>query len=336
MTILKTKEKIKTKLTRIGIGLLATTLFLKPLDLEENAKGLNKNKEQKTYTFYINLPSFKNILIENDKAIDSAVICPGAYRRRTPLLKVEKNYIIIRPYFAPTPSERGQFKPAKPDITKHPQSPKNPLGRVKVDLIDITNMLIRMHGTSLDKSIGKMENGKVIDYKFASNGCIRNDNISFERMIGKIIKNSKIEKVSGAKKDSVLKLIQLLKENKINYEDVIELSPLGHSAIVHLEPKFNIEVRYRLWEIISFKENKMIVKIFVDLYDYLDNKRPVRKLKNLEENDKDAYNFEHFKRDLQRKKINLSQEKIKNLWQQMKSKIEKNKDPGALIELDIK
>jgi|GEM_PF-5720602 len=347
MTIYKTKEKIKT-ISKISIFALSAMFFLKPLNLEEknipqkniqtkqiNIEDSTKKDTQKTYRFFINLASFTNILEENSKAIDSAIICPGGYRKRTPLFEVQKNIIVIRPYFSPTPNEKG-FKPSRPDPTTHPENPTNPLGRIKIDLLNRWGMLIRMHGTSLVRSIGRFENGAVVDYKFASNGCIRNDNISIERMIGKVIKNSNIKRVSGAKKDSVLKLIELLKNNKIKEHEVIEFSPKGYSAIVELEPKITISIRYRLWEIISASENKIILKIFVDLYNYLDNKREPRRLENYDLNNiENAYNFEHFARDLKNSQINLDSTKIKKLWQELKNKIEKNKEPKKIIQLNI-
>ncbi|MFN3910060.1 MAG: L,D-transpeptidase family protein [Candidatus Anstonellaceae archaeon] len=300
---------------------------------EKEEKNFSSSSKNNSYRFFINLAEFKNILFENEKAIDSSVICPGGYRRRTPLLAVNKKVIVIRPAFFPTKAERDQFRAAFPDRTSQPANPKNPLGRVKIDLHNVEGLLIRMHGTSLVKSIGEFKDGEVVNYKFASNGCIRNNNLAIEKMIGRVIGNSEIKKVFPLKSNKEIEeLIKEYKNFKIEDWEIINKTTKGRSIIIELEKPIQIDVVYRLWDIISYTDSTIEFRIHIDLYNYLDGKREIRVIKpyqlNREEN---AYNFEHFCRDLEKKKIYLNKLEQKESWQKLKKMIEKNKNTNKKI-----
>ncbi|MCX8163183.1 MAG: L,D-transpeptidase family protein [Candidatus Micrarchaeota archaeon] len=321
-----TKNFVKKALKAVGIFLSSGALVA----------------QEPNFRFSINLPEFKNILYENEKAIDSSVICPGGFRRRTPFLKVKQRVIYIRPSFYPTKAERNQFKAAWPDKTRQPQKPQNPLGRVKINLHNQEGLMIRIHGTSLVNSIGRFKNDTVTNYSFSSNGCIRNDNLSFERMIGRIIASSKIEKAN----DEIKRLIKEYTEGKIQSWEIINNTTLGKTAIVVLSQPIEIEVYYRLWQITNLTDSTIELKINRDIYNYLDG-REERVIGSYElNNEKNAYKFEHFERDLkkaesvyynQSKQINklIEKEKKNLLWKNLKKEIKNNKIIGRKIQLKI-
>ncbi|MEM4137188.1 MAG: L,D-transpeptidase [Candidatus Anstonellaceae archaeon] len=284
--------------------------------------------QEPNFKFLINLAGFKNVLYENSIAIDSSVICPGGFRKRTPLGKVLQKKIYIRPSFYPTKSEAGEFKPSPPDKTSQPTKPTNPLGRIKIEICNIDGMRIRMHGTSMVNSIGRFQGDKIVGARFSSNGCIRNDNLSIERMVGKILARSKIVKTD----EQIKLLIEQHLRGEIEDWEIVNRTKPGKTAIVILEKPLEIEIYYRLWDIIKIENDKIEFNINLDIYKYLDGRKE-KFLPYFQENQKNAYKYEHLKRDLDG--LNLDEKQKIKIWQNLYREIKNNREVGKRIIIKI-
>lgn len=305
-----------------------------PINYVQYKKQKSKNQSwentDNAYSIQINLPEFKSRLYENNLQIDSSVISPGRYSRRSPLLFAQNNLITIRPYFSPTPSERAQFRPNRSDRTNYPQRPSNALGRFRI----VLNHMHRMHGTSIVSSISKLDtNGHVLNGQFRSNGCIRHDNFAGERLIAKILRGSKIDRVAGTLKDSISTLIQKLKSNKLNPQEFITQTPNSLIHNVYLHKPIQLRVHYRLWDKkMTLTKTKLNLTIHRDIYNYSQG----RNIFSLPSNKKNqnSYSFEHFKRDLQKNQILFKEQDAKEIYQKLKKELKTNKSSAKTIQLE--
>jgi hypothetical protein len=193
-----------------------------------------------------------------------------------------------------------------------------------------------MHGTSFVNSIGKFDSsGYVEDFHYSSNGCIRNSNLDFERMISKVIKNSEQKNIVPQNKN-IVELIDRLKNNKIAEQDFISKTTPGISIKIILKDQIQVSVYYRLWNIIQKTDSTIAFAINPDIYNYLEEKRTPRSLINTNKDSLSAYKYEHFERDLQNKKILLNKNEQQILWKRLKDEIKKNKIPNKKVTINFK
>jgi len=299
---------------------------------KNSIQTLKDSTQKNKYAIKINLPEFKSRLYENNIQIDSSVICPGGYSRRSPVLKTKQDLISIRPSFNPTPAEAHQFKPNPPDRTQIPGKPRNALGRFRL----VLSYTLRMHGTSLVSSISKLDSsGNVKDGQFRSNGCLRHDNEAGERLISKIIKGSQINKISGRFKDSLNVLISRLKSDSLNPQDFVSKTPKGLMHNITLENPIEIEVSYRLWDKkIIQTDSSFIFTIHRDIYNYSNGRSTKSKAPFDETLEENAYLITHLKRDFSKLGIyNISDRQIRDLYKHLQKELKSNKESSKKIEL---
>jgi hypothetical protein len=263
-----------------------------PLVDKKQVKNLQKELDVQ---FRINLAEFKNRMYIGGVQEDSSAISPGSYRRRSPVYAFRTNVITIRPSFTPTASERGQFSTARPDRTNHPQKPNNPLGRCRL----VLESTYRMHGTSLVSSIaGYDENGNVQGH-YRSNGCIRHDNYAIERMVGRLLINSKISYITKYLRPQFEAILDSAKKGLMAPEDIIRKTKPGYQIHIELEKDVDIIVNYRLWnENIIYTDSSIKMTLYRDIYDYMQGRAPSKKAKfdkNLEGN---SFSLQHLIKDL--------------------------------------
>jgi hypothetical protein len=260
--------------------------------------------------------------------LDSAVISPGAYSRRSPVFKTEQNLITLRPSFYPTDAERHQFRSNPPDRTNSPKKPKNALGRFRI----VLKNTLRAHGTSQINSISKFdEHGYVKNGQARSNGCIRHDNEDGERLVARIVKGSLIQKIQGAQKDSVWTLINNLKSNKLSICDFISKTPAGKAHDVTLGSSIKITISYALWsDKIYQNDTSLYMFVYPDIYGYTTNRAPPKKVPfdaNLSEN---RFTKEHLVQTLIKNNLDVLTCNIDSIYAKIKSICLKIKTPTHL------
>ncbi len=310
--------------------------FSKQIPLSDSSFSRKKSyptKDDSTnnYHLYINLPEFKSRLYENDVLVDSAIISPGAYYRRSPVFKTEQNLITLRPSFYPTDAERHQFRSNPPDKTNSPKKPKNALGRFRI----VLKNTLRAHGTSQINSIAKFdEHGHVKNGHAKSNGFIRHDNEAGARLVARIIKGSSIQKIQGAQKDSVWTLINNLKSNKLTICDFISKTPAGKAHDVTLESAIKITISYALWsDQIYQNDTSFYMFVYPDIYGYTKNRAPPQKVPfdaNLSEN---RFTKEHLTQTLIKNNLDTLDHNIysiDSIYTKIKSICSKIKTPTHL------
>lgn len=245
--------------------------------------------------FRINLPEFKDRMYIGGKKVDSAIISPGAYRRRSPVDSFAQNIITIRPSFTPTASERGQFSGANPDKTNHPDRPNNPLGRCRI-VLDYT---YRMHGTSLTSSIADYDPDGNAQGLFRSNGCIRHDNEAIERMVAKLLINSRVSYITNYLRPHLESILDSAKKGLIRPEQIIRKTRPGYQIHIELADTFDIIVNYRLWDKnIQYTDSSIKMVVYRDIYDYMQGRRPPKRPRFNKDLEGNAFTKEQFIRDL--------------------------------------
>lgn len=176
----------------------------------------------------LDLAKFKVRLFRNGQLLDSGLVGSGKYY--SPVLEVQRDWLIERPGFHPTPNEiaAGRFtKSVPPD--RMPMGfkwAKNPQGRGKILLVGFFGI----HGTNHPELLP----GNV------SSGCCRMDNLFNDRLHAVLKNELPIKKKTG-----------------------------GLTKYYYFSKPFTVRLSYSLWDIQTLTDSTLSLLAFKDVHGHL-------------------------------------------------------------------